>query len=143
MPDIKNAISIGGTADQVYKAVSTYKGVAGWWTKQCTISPDVGGTCHFAFDAPDGRMEVDADIAALDEDRRVSWTITQNSKHPSWIGTSVTFDITPEGEGTRLAFDHSGFAGAPEFLPQYDQGWQMFLGSIKSYVETGQGKSPY
>ncbi|MDA0368284.1 MAG: SRPBCC domain-containing protein [Proteobacteria bacterium] len=143
MTDIKHDISIAAAPNQVYNAVSTYEGVAGWWTKQCTISPTQGGKCHFAFPAKDGRMEIAADVSALESDRQVSWTITENDKHASWVGTSVNFAIAPDGDGSRLVFSHAGFNGTPKLMTQYDQGWQMFLGSLKSYVETGTGKSPY
>jgi hypothetical protein len=57
---------------------------------------------------------------------------------PSWVGTSLAWQISPDATGTEVAFEHAGWKDdAPEPVVQ---GWRHFLGSLRSFVETGAGQ---
>ncbi|MEN9578220.1 MAG: hypothetical protein RJA70_1229 [Pseudomonadota bacterium] len=58
---------------------------------------------------------------------------------PSWIGTSLIWRLAEAGGATVVSFEHTGWKGlAPDAVAQ---GWKHFLGSLKSYVETGTGQA--
>jgi len=56
-----------------------------------------------------------------------------------WKGTSVTWRLTPVHGGTQVVFTHSGFAQADRRYEITRAWWEHFLGSLKSYLETGKG----
>ncbi len=50
MVDILHRVGMQHTSpDQVYDALTTVDGLAGWWTDRTTGDPDIGGTLEFRF----------------------------------------------------------------------------------------------
>jgi hypothetical protein len=74
------------------------------------------------------------EVAELDQDKKVHWISRQDP--PQWAGTSVTWQLTPVHNGTKLIFTHDGFAQVDE---RTRGAWVYFLASLKSYLETGKG----
>ncbi|MDQ2904086.1 MAG: SRPBCC domain-containing protein [Chloroflexota bacterium] len=68
---------------------------------------------------------------------KVRWLSRQGP--PQWAGTSVTWNLTPVQNGTKLVFTHDGFAQVDEAYKKIQGNWEYFLDSLKSYLETGQG----
>ncbi len=56
-----------------------------------------------------------------------------------WIGTTITFDLTHDGEWTIVMFSHAGWREPVEFMHHCSTKWARFLLSLKSLTETGQG----
>jgi len=50
------------------------------------------------------------------------------------------FRLSPEAGGTRLDFEHIGLTPALQCFDICQSGWTIFLGSLESLVETGQGQ---
>jgi uncharacterized protein YndB with AHSA1/START domain len=67
-----------------------------------------------------------------------SWSETAkpeaNDGHPS----TVTFELTPMGEVTRLTTIHEDLAPDGSFLQIVQPGWPMILSALKSLLETGE-----
>jgi hypothetical protein len=57
---------------------------------------------------------------------------------PSWIGTTLNFQLEDRGGKTLVVFEHAGWK--EEAPAPVAQGWKHFLASLKSYVETGTGQ---
>jgi len=59
-------------------------------------------------------------------------------------GSTITWDLTPISQGTKLLFgQHDLMVGATGYsIEETHAGWEYFLGSLKSYLETGKG-TPY
>jgi len=69
--------------------------------------------------------------------RAVRWTCVGHDMD-SWVGTTLTWDLASDGDATEVSFEPSGWkGGAPEPVVR---GWRHFMGSLRSYVETGQGQ---
>jgi hypothetical protein len=49
MPDIIHRVGIKKPAANVYPALSTIDGLAGWWTSDTTGTSQVGGNITFRF----------------------------------------------------------------------------------------------
>ena len=56
-----------------------------------------------------------------------------------WAGSSVTWQLTPVHNGTKLVFTHDGFTQVNEGYERTRGAWVYFLASLKSYLETGKG----
>jgi uncharacterized protein YndB with AHSA1/START domain len=132
MVDILHRVGITATPEKVYGALTTIDGLAAWWTSQTTKDPD--GTLVFRFGEIGG-----CDVKVVDQqpNTRVEWEIIGGPEE--WIGTTVSFDLTQDGEWTIVLFAHAGWRESVEFMNHCSTKWASFLLSLKSLVETGAG----
>jgi hypothetical protein len=56
-----------------------------------------------------------------------------------WVGTTIAFDLTRQGDETVVLFTHAGWREPVEFMAHCSARWAYFLFSLKSYQETGKG----
>jgi uncharacterized protein YndB with AHSA1/START domain len=138
MVDIGHRIGIRAPVADVYRAVASVEGVAGWWTRETTGEADVGGTLHVRFrdgGVEKGRMELE--VVELIPATRVVWRVVEGP--PEWIGTEVTFDLSQQAEYTVVLFGHRNWREAVEFTAHCSMKWAVFLLSLRDYVEKGAG----
>ena len=146
MVDIIHRIGIKASPAEVYAAVSTVDGVAGWWTRETTGESRVGGviTVRFLDRGPDRRGPVtekgrmDLEVVGLDPGKEVRWRVKAGPKE--WIGTDVTFSLAQAGGQTVLVFGHRNWREAVEFTAHCSMKWATFLLSLKELMETGSGR---
>ena len=143
MSHYQRSLTLEANPAAVYAALTTPEGLRGWWTQDCDVATEVGGTIHFRF----GRTHKDMRIERLEPGREVRWLCTgahiaaaQLTHDDEWVGTQLAFRLTPEGEwGTRLDFEHRGLVPALECYGLCTDGWRHYLGSLQQFVETGRG----
>ena len=51
----------------------------------------------------------------------------------------MVYTLIPDGNTTRVEFEHARVAADDEVFANLVKGWAHFLGSLKSYLETGKG----
>ena len=141
MVDIIHRVGIKASPAEVYRAVATVDGVAGWWTEETSGESRVGSVITVVFrdrgaEAEKGRM--DLEVVKLDSGKEVRWRVKDGP--PEWIGTEVTFALTQEGDDTIVNFGHRGWREPVEFMAHCSMKWATFLLSLRKLVETGQGK---
>jgi uncharacterized protein YndB with AHSA1/START domain len=130
--DILHRVGMTATPEQVYDALTTIEGLAGWWTVDTSGSSD--GTLAFRFGEVGG---FGMKVVDLQPSRRVAWEVVDGPAE--WIGTTVTFDLAQDGEWTIVLFAHAGWREPVEFMNHCSTKWATFLLSLKSLVETGGG----
>ena len=133
MSDILQEVTIEALPEKVFNAITRQDELVQWWTKHVTAEPKVGSIAEFRFD--NGAVVFKMEIAELDAGKRVHWIVREGPPH--WEGTTVTWDLSPIKNGTQLLFGHHGFATVEAAYEQTREGWEFFLGSLKSYLETG------
>jgi len=146
MNHYKQSFIIKANPAMVYAALTTPRGLRGWWTQDCDITAEVGGTIHFRF----GRTHKEMRIERLEPNREVRWLCTgahidvnHLTHKDEWVSTQIVFRLTPDGNGhTRLVFEHLGLVPAFECYDLCSDGWRYFLNSLQQFVETGHG-TPY
>lgn len=134
MVDIIHRVGMKDVAlDDVYAAVATVDGLAGWWTADTTGQAEVGGLLEFRFE-PGG-----IDMVVLDQvpGCSVLWEVVDGP--PEWIGTTVRWELKQEGEYVIVLFAHEGWKEQVEFMSHCSTKWATFLMSLKQLVETGTG----
>jgi len=135
MPDILHEVTIEGSPDAVYAALTKNQGLASWWTTRTrNAKPAVGAVPEFEF--PDG-MVFKMEITALEPGRTVHWKPLQGA--PDWPGTRVTWDLVAVDGGTKLLFGHRDYASYGGSFANVSYNWAWFLTSLKQYIETGSG----
>jgi len=134
MVDILHKVGIKSSSPaQAYRALTTIKGLSGWWTTQTEGNGEAGGELRFRF----GAGGFDMEVLALEPDKRVLWQVVEGPQE--WIGTKIGFDLKHEGDWTILLFKHEGWAEPVEFMHHCSTKWAVFLLSLKAMLETGQG----
>ena len=137
MADILHRITIRATPRQVYAALTTSEGIAGWWTRDVSLESVVGGQGQFGFH--ERRVLTQVVVATLIPDRRVDWTVTASNAPGGWTGTRISFELAPQDGDTVLAFAHRGYDEAGEDFARVTTAWAYYLLSLRQYAQTGVG----
>lgn len=141
MVDIIHRIGIKAAPAEVYAALATVDGVAGWWTKDTSGTSKVGETITVRFrdhgaKAEKGRATLE--VTRLDPGKEVRWRVQEGPEE--WIGTDVTFSLAPDGEYTVVGFGHRNWREAVDFTAHCSMKWATFLLSLRDLVESGSGR---
>ena len=143
MDHYRCSLVIEATPAAVYAALTTPAGLRGWWTQDCDVASDVGGTHRLRFEC----AQKDLRVERLDPGREVQWLCTAAhigasgiSRPDEWVGTRMVFRLTADGAArTRLDFEHVGLVPVLECYEVCRAGWQHYLGSLQRWAETGHG----
>jgi len=122
MVDIIHRIGIAGSVNDVYKALTTDKGLSTWWTTDTVGAGKVGSIIAFRFEGGGPDFEV----AELKKDSLVRWKHSGEMPEP-WMGTEISFQ-------------HSNWKTTSEFMAHCSTKWALFLMSLKDAIETGKGR---
>ena len=144
MADIIHRVGIKAPLAQVYAALATVEGVAGWWTKETTGVSKPGETIDVRFLTPQGKEigGMTMDVLALEPNKKVHWRFKTGPAE--WVGTDAIFDLREEGDYTIVLFGHKNWREPVEFMAHCSMKWASFMLSLKELVETGRGKpSPH
>jgi uncharacterized protein YndB with AHSA1/START domain len=135
MPAIVKELAIAADPHNVFDALTKPEGIARWWTDDLSARPEVGSLAEFRF--RQGAFVIQLEIAELDQDKQLCWILQKGAPH--WAGTSVTWQLEPAHNGTKVVFSHAEFAQVDEPFESTRRIWEYFLKSLKSYLETGKG----
>lgn len=136
--NITHSISIKTTPDRLFEAVTTDRGLTGWWAPSAKADSKVGGLVVLSF-SPE--FSISFRVESLVPGRRVTWTAVDVP--PDWKGTQIEFDINPgEGALVGFTFTQSGFPDRYENFGCFNFLWAQYVRSIKLLLETGKGE-PY
>src|SRR5688500_5851761 len=137
MADILHRVGIKSSLGEVYKALATREGLAGWWTDETRGESNVDGVVHFRFG---DRGFFDMKVLELHPATRVLWQVIDGPKE--WIGTKVSWELRQETDYAIVLFKHQGWKEPVEFMHHCSTKWAIFLMSLKSLLETEEG-APY
>ena len=133
-----HTIVINASPNKVFDAISTSTGLAGFWTRDSSMTPTVGSIARFGFgDAPKLELLVDA----VEPNRRVRFSSRGGSPMPPpWDGTTLTWDLTRlSSGGTEVTLTHDGWPVQmlQSELGSTDATWRLILERLKTFVEMG------
>lgn len=137
MADIIHRIGIAASADDVYNALTTNEGLARWWTTDTAGAGNVGSIIKFRF----GGEGPDFEVVELQKNSIVRWRHA-GEMPKAWMGTEVSFQLTPGDNQTYVLFSHAYWKEASEFMGHCSTKWGVFMLSLKEALETGEGR-PY
>jgi len=140
MVDIIHRIGIKSPVSQVYTALTTLDGLAGWWTEEVRGDTRVGGRIEFSFRTKTGDL-LGRMVMAVNEpgdNENVRWRCVEGPEE--WIGTDITFQLSEQDGQTIVLFGHRNWREAVEATYHCSMKWATFLLSLREYLETGTGK---
>ncbi len=132
--DILHKVGIKSSSqNEVYQALTTLEGLSAWWTHDTRGDSKVGAVLQFRF----GAGGFDMKVLELHPARHVLWQVVEGPRE--WLGTKISFDLKQQGDWTIVLFKHQGWKEPVEFMHHCSTKWGVFLLSLKSLLETGQG----
>ena len=134
MPDILHRVGIKATPDAVYTALTTLKGLSGWWTSDTRGDANADGTIQFRF----GESRTDIKVLDLKRGELVLWEVLD--AHADRIGTKIRFELKQNGDMTYVLFKHQDWKAPTDFMHHCSTKWAVFLISLKALIETGEGR---
>lgn len=135
MVDILHRVGVeGASPTEVYDALTTVEGLAGWWTEDASGDGSPGGTLAFRFPPIGG---FDMEVVSATPGQEVAWRVVAGPEE--WVGTTIDWRLSRDGDWTVVLFGHRGWSESVEFMHHCSTKWATFLMSMKAYVETGSG----
>jgi uncharacterized protein YndB with AHSA1/START domain len=132
-------ITLGSPPEDVFDALTTVTGIAGWWTPQVC---EEAGELRLGFPNSDGPNVV-LGVSAR-RPKTVTWRVVAVPPLPAWeewTGTTITFDLRPSPTGgTLVDFRHHGLTPRLECYEVCSGGWQHSLASLRGHVDAGAGR---
>jgi uncharacterized protein YndB with AHSA1/START domain len=134
---IRREIVIPQPREQVWRALTDSTALAEWMFPNDFV-PRVGH--HFTFQVPpnpkvgfDG-LVVHCAVLECEPPSRLAFSWSAGGL----ADTRVSFRLEPDGEGTRVLFEHSGFEGPPQWPDQAvrgaEFGWAKMLNQLPAVV---------
>jgi uncharacterized protein YndB with AHSA1/START domain len=141
---IEDSITISAPRTEVFRALTDPDRLARWMATSVESEPRTGGRFRYSFefeDASQNNVQQGEYIEIVSDERVVlPWTFPFSPAQ-----TQVKYTLREAGEGTEVAFRHSGFgSGEPwdQARERFTGGWRMFLEGLKTSVEEGTEAHP-
>lgn len=136
MSDYEKTVRVSATNETIVRALTTTEGLSSWWTR-ATGSGEPGGELRFWFDQPSPCV-IRVEEATSSS---VRWAVASCDFLPDWVGTRPEFTIAlmPDGASS-IHFQHRGLTEELECIDMCTRGWDHFIASLATYVESGQGQ---
>ena len=137
MASIDHMYHIDAPIEKIYKAITSIEGLKDWWTKGAVGKSEVGGKITFSF--ADEAMCV-MNVHSKENNKSLSWICVDGPE--DWIGTELSFELTPISGKIRVSFTHAGWKEQNDFFANCNFSWGKYLQSLRLLCETGKG-APY
>jgi uncharacterized protein YndB with AHSA1/START domain len=128
---------------EVFRAVTNPRA---WWSAEIKGNTEHQGD-EFEFEVK-GTHYTKQKLIEVVPNKRVVWLVTESDltflkQRDEWKGTKIIFDITTEGNKTKLTFTHEGLRPDVECYKFCVPGWEQYAeGSLRQLITTGKG-APY
>jgi hypothetical protein len=137
--DYTASILVKAPANKAFKSIND---VAAWWTENIEGSSEKLNdvfTIHF------GEAFVTMKIVESVSDKKVVWIVTDCYLHwladkKEWKDTRIVFEISAEGDSTRIQFTHVGLVPQAECYDNCVKGWDQYIkDSLVKLINVGDG----
>jgi Activator of Hsp90 ATPase homolog 1-like protein len=138
--DYTATILVKATANKAFRSINH---VAAWWIEDLEGSSEkLNDVLTIRFG---GESFVTIKIIESVPDKKVVWTVTDCYLHwfsdkKEWKGTQIVFEISAEGDSTKIQFTHIGLEPRVECYEVCVKGWDQYIkGSLAKLLNEGEG----
>ena len=130
-PQVRLSVVIDAPPAAVWKALTEPALLNQWLARAAEVELHAGGKFDLGW-APSPQAMCRVLEVEPNRRLRISW--------PDWRGQAqvpdqhVTFELVPQGDGTRVDFVHGGFV-RPADRSDYQQGWTGFLDGLRDLCQ--------
>lgn len=143
--DYIHEIKVNSTADRIYHALT--QEIPLWWTEWFEgSSSEAGNLFTIRFGE---QIHKTMRVRELTANAKVVWSVEDSlialpelKNQTEWIGTTIIWEIEGKKEISQIKLTHIGLNPAIECYEICSNGWLQFIGSLKKFLETGEG-TPY
>lgn len=143
---IERELHIEAAPEVVFSVISRPEHMKQWWPDEAEFAPVPGATGAISFDGEEpGQIHVfGLTLVDVDPPRRFSfrWCYPEGRTANPENSLLVTFELTPEGTGTRVRMIEAGFRDQgrtdDEIVEQYEaheEGWARHLPRLAPCVD--------
>lgn len=130
-----HGIEIEARPERVFDALTTEKGLSGWWTSVSSLKEPVeGATTEFRFN--NGEVVFTMRVDELLSPKLVLWKCVGGPKE--WKGTRLRWEISKNKNGSTLEFTHSKWKSVDDYFRMCNSTWGELMYRLKGYAETGE-----
>jgi len=142
---IEREMVLSSPRSEVWAALTTSDGLAGWWADRIDVDARAGGTMRFHFGDEHGTSDAEIDLFEPEDRFAYFWQpfadLDEAKDYPD-LRTRVEFVLTDHADGTLLRLIETGFAALPNAiaarsLEDNEGGWTAELGHLERYLRTG------
>ena len=133
MADILQDFPIRAAPARVFEAVSVPALLDEWWTLRSTGQPAIGSIYELDF-GPEYQWQAVVTKSAPD----TAFELTLTRADADWIGSTVSFELSPSGTGTRVRFSHRGWPEANGHYRTSSHCWALYLRLLRRHLEHGE-----
>jgi hypothetical protein len=141
--DFTTAFLVDQTPEEAFEAIIN---VCGWWTGK----PGIEGSTGKLGDEFTYRYEPHhyskQKITELIPGKKVVWNVTDSTINfvedkSEWTGTKITFDISKNGDKTKVRFTHVGLVPGIECYDGCSNAWGSYINnSLRDLIISGKGQ---
>ena len=132
MADILHRFPIHASAERVFEAITSPKGLDAWWTLESQGQPTVGTSYRFYFDP---QYDWHGKVTEAVPHRVIEWRFTD--AEPDWTGTMLRIELEEKDGWTWVEFAHNGWADTGEHFRITSYCWAAYLRLLRLYLEEG------
>jgi hypothetical protein len=130
---ITQLIGVKVSPSKALAAVSTTKGISGWWSKTVKGEFAKGKTFDVIFDT--NKVTFKPEKVTKSE---VVWKCTKDDY--GMAKSKLTFSLKRKGSETLIFMKHTGLKAKPYEVAFMTTKWAIFMLSMRDYLEKGRGR---
>ena len=137
MVRVTHRIGIDNSIDNVFAALTSSEGLAGWWASSVKIDAEIGGEVGLTFT---GLAVLKFKYNEIQENRRVHMECVEGPG--PWQGSELLFELEQAENQVFVTLTHRNHVSSEEDFLYFNTKWPCYLLSLKDLIETGKGR-PY
>lgn len=141
LENYSKSVDVTATPEKVYKAITEQ--IDRWWTTKTNQATVVNDHLRVEFE---GKGFAAMKVIKAIPNQSLTWEVLdacmghkEQTKKDEWVGSYIQWLIQPQDNGCRIEMVHQGLTSELECWDVCFKGWNYFLGSLKSFLDTGEG----
>ena len=137
--NFQTSITVSATPHEAFGCINN---VTKWWTENLEGKSQKQGD-EFSVQFADVHYSKQKLIEVI-PDRKIVWLITESQLNfiknkEEWTGTRIEFEITSEGNQTRVQFTQIGLVPEIECYDACSNAWGQYMYSLYNLITKGKG----